>query len=388
MHIPTLFGAILLTAMLAGMSAHSQEEQDTDSEKELPSIILLENVHSDPSMLEVSTLLLPSMDEIGVRMRIDTVVAHFPASQTDWSLYTTQKGKEAPGLLAVFSWNCPAEDECYIYAVEGKSLALTSVPVGDGWKRETALAPKHTHSISSATNIAAGIREIVYSDLLLAFPQVARQANRPPKKVEQKPRNRLLAPHEEQQVEEVTAEPFVPPVIDHQDRKFWLDAAYMGAYPYPSSRTVHGISLGTTLYLAAHFAPALRIGALARREAAGENGRIYAYAFPVGLHMKFPMNVGPAIFSIAPVVQWDIILVSKQPVEREISASTHFDLSFGGETTWNVPMPRSDIELFFGAGILATVLSEEYSISGESIMDDVRLQFYWLAGVSKNVSAR
>jgi hypothetical protein len=54
---------------------------------------------------------------------------------------------------------------------------------------------------------------------------------------------------------------------------------------------------------------------------------------------------------------------------------------------WRVPMPRKGLELFFGAGILATLFSEDYLIDDEKIIDRTKLQFYWLAGVSKNIFA-
>lgn len=390
-HIRLFIGALLLFfAGLFSAKVYAQlSDNIAESKVSAPSILLLENENTHPSIFEVSDKLLPKMEKIGVRVRVDAA-KQFPANQTDWSNYSAKKAKEIPGLLAVFSWYCPGVDECYIYLVEPQSLALSSIPVGDGWRNapgEKSIESRGdlagTVNVATATNIAAGISAAIYGELLFELPIISAQANHP--QTEDMTKKIMETRPEETKVEVITTEPFVPPVLNHGERKLWLEAGYIGAYPYPSNGTIHGIFLGATLYLKKHFAPAIRVGGMAWRSQSGENGSVDAYNFPIGLHFKFPMNLGPAIFSIAPVVQWDMVLVRKNPNVDSGTTNFQSDVSFGGETSWNVPMPKSDIELFFGAGILATVLSEAYSISGEVIMDDTRLQFYWLAGISKNI---
>lgn len=368
-----------------------KEDSQLAKEELSPSIVLLENTSSSPTMLEVSDLLLSDLERIGVRVRIDTI-PEYPLSQDDWSRYTIGKAKESIGLLAVFSWNCPESDVCFVYMVEPQSLALVSFPIGKNVRkrllRNNELKSKdiRRHEVT-AKNIAAGIREILYEDALLTFPKVSRRANRS-SKVNPEISPQLVVPKEEQPAKKTPIETFTPSLSNHQSLALWLDFGYWGAYPYPSPDTVHGVLLGTTFYVKKHFAPSLQAGFLGRRKNKGENGVISAYHFPFALHLKFPISIGPAIFSIAPVIQIDAIRVRKNPTAGKLRSYGEWNLSFGGATTWNVPMPKRDWELFFGAGILATVVSPSYSIAQEVIMADTRLHFFWLAGMSWNIISK
>ena len=196
-----------------------------------------------------------------------------------------------------------------------------------------------------------------------------------------------LQPTSDKSVRNVEYETFQPPIPTSDRRLLWLDFAYLGVYPYPSSRTIHGIAPGVSVFVHRRLALSIRVGGLARRKNIGQLGTIHAYHMPVTTGIQFPFTVGAALFSVGAIIQYDAIWARAETTRNETVDKYYSDFSFGGETLWRVPMPRKGLELFFGAGILATLFSEDYLIDDEKIMDRTKLQFYWLAGVSKNIFA-
>ncbi|MBN2528352.1 MAG: hypothetical protein JXR76_18330 [Deltaproteobacteria bacterium] len=356
----------------------------------LASIILLTNGDMSPDVAAVEKKLTSDLKRLRVQIQVDK--AAMPRTATQWSDYTARKAKETPGLLAVFSWNCLENNVCYLHIVEAQSLAHTSIPVGvvqEDVPNALNGAAADTSDVVTEDNIAAGIREVMYSEYLFDVPKIANQANHPKTAAPSRPAADYLRWKKKDALDEnalLSGDSFRPPAnYDRSEHPIWMEFGYLGAFPYPASRTIHGIMLGLTFYLHKHFAPTIRVGGLARRRDSGMYGTINAYNMPVGLYLRFPINIGQATFSIAPVAQFDIIWSRADTFLHEKLDKYFLDLSVGGETTWHLPMPGRDIELFVGAGILATFFSDTYTIYDENVMPDTSLQFYWLAGVSKNL---
>ena len=386
-----ILSALLLYCFSAVVLAQADDTSSTDDASagtavDTVSIVLVDTGEPVPNLNDVAQLLVPELQDVGVQVQLDAV-EQVPENQDDWEQYTLRKSSEVPGLLGVFSWQCAGGKGCRILVMETQSLSLTSIPVGD----HRAYVVKNGNGPGAdkvrARNIAGGIEEVVKGELLFALPQVARQANDPSGKKYSRFRARSTAANQAKKPI-VVVEKFEPPEFDRTAHRLWLEFGYLGNYPYPASRTQHGISFGMTVFIHRHFAPSLRIGGLGRRKETGQAGEMVAYQVPVGLHLQFPIYIGAAIFSIAPVAQYDYTWSRADTILGEVLDQYWSDFSFGGETTFRVPMPQKSLEIYFGAGILATLFSEDYEIYHEKVMPETKLQFYWYAGFSKNVFAR
>lgn len=378
------------------LPATAQEDSNTDADgsedvdaqvRDKASIVLLERGNTLPALNDVTRILIPDLEKVGVQIQIDAVVES-PNTQEEWATYVVEKNKEIPGLLGVFGWNCEGGGECQLYAMESRSLALTVLPVGDSRIRVfQSENPTDAQSVT-ANHVAAGIREMVYGDFLFTLPRVSRHVNDPATEREQPAHQYQYSTEDDgDDTPVVVVETYKPPVVDRTTHRVWLEFGYIGNYPYPASGTQHGVSLGMTIFLHKHFAPSLRVAGLARRKADGRLGTIEAYQVPVSIQLQIPFYVGPAVFAIAPMAQYDYTWARADTKEGELLNSYWSDFSFGGETTWRVPMPRKNLDIYFGAGILATLFSEDYYIREEKVMPMTKLQFYWLAGLSKNIFA-
>ncbi len=354
-----------------------ENENDQDS----ASIILVETEGSEPAAAEVEALLQRDLSRIAVRIYTESL-SQFPENISEWTTYTVEKSADTAGLLAVIGWRCVKRDDCRLVVVESRSLTVTTIPVGDirGTTHETSVYPL------PPTHIAAGIREILYGEYLFELPRVSQQVNHPKPSLGRSHRTGGdLQSSSDKSVRNVEYETFQPPILQSDRRLLWLDFAYLGAYPYPSSRTIHGIAPGVSFFVHRRLALSVRVGGLARRKNIGQLGTIHAYHLPITTGIQFPFTVGSALFSVGAIIQYDAIWARAETTRNETVDKYYSDFSFGGETLWRVPMPRKGLELFFGAGILATLFSEDYLIDDEKIIDRTKLQFYWLAGVSKNI---
>ncbi|MBN2714628.1 MAG: hypothetical protein JXX14_02160 [Deltaproteobacteria bacterium] len=381
------FAPGLFAAEDKGASAIAADVQTDSNSFDTVSILLVstgDNGPTVPTVNDVTKILAPELEKIGVQIRLDALEKP-PLDQDAWATYSLDKSLEIPGILAVFNWQCAEDRGCRVFVMETHSLALSSIPVGEERAPIVRDGNMPDSDDINAENIAAGIKEAVYGELLFALPQVSRHANDPSLKTA----STIRAQSKSSEVDAplVVVEKFVPPVYDRTAHRLWLEFGYIGNYPYPASRTQHGVMLGMTVFLHKHFAPALRVGGLARRHDKGQMGDMVAYQVPVSLLLQFPMYIGATVISIAPVVQYDYNWARSDTVLNETLNQYYSDFSFGGETTFRVPMPKKSIEIFYGAGILATLFSEPYITYHEKIIPATQLQFYWYAGFSKNLFA-
>jgi hypothetical protein len=128
--------------------------------------------------------------------------------------------------------------------------------------------------------------------------------------------------------------------------------------------------------------PAVSVGWLGVQEGTDELGvaRYHGIPIQVGLRIAFP--VGPATFALAPVGRLDVLFVTADPAgPRGAETGVELELHMGGQTTWNLPLPRG-IEALLGAGILGTVLGRDYEVQGARAIPASTLRFGWWVGVA------
>jgi hypothetical protein len=349
------------TCSLLCVATHAARADDTAR------IVLLSVPGNFPNAESVRTTLAEDLARVEVAVDIIQRVS-LPASDSEWTTLAREQATERPGTLALFGWRCVPPDPCELFVSEVRGGAVALIPV-----KPIADAPSTDEQSVLAFALAATAREAVWGGLLLEMNRLVDEGARPE-----------TSPPSGQRLPEPHQGPVETGGLARAHRPWlWFEGGYHGEYPHPQGRSEHGPFFGLAFSPGKNIVPVLRVGWLGITEGDGTNGAIEAYSFPFELELRVAFPIGPAMFSLAPIVRLDLIVATANPEgPRKESSSVDTDLHVGGMTTWHTPLPGGRLEALVGVGVLATIIGNDLDIDGETMIPASKLRIVWSAGVA------
>jgi hypothetical protein len=223
-----------------------------------------------------------------------------------------------------------------------------------------------------ANAITVAIRESVFGNLLIEMDRVAAEAERS--------YVFFKGADGAEEADSVVNEPQQAPVSRFR-ALFWLEGAYIGAFPFPDNGVVNGARWGAVACPIPHVAPSLHIGWMGMRDASNAVGSVASSMIPVEAAVRIVIPVGMSHISLAPTLRLDLSISSLRPEDEERDTAFDVALLLGGMTYWSVPLPKDRMELVFGAGLMATVIGTDIEIDDQIVLEKSPFSVVWTAGL-------
>ncbi len=330
----------------------------------LPRITVLSVPENEPAAQEIIQVLTGHLLEMDILVE-PWAASSLPEDTPTWLVTAAEAAADSPGTVVLFGYRCNAQT-CSLYVVEPRSRSLVELPVQ---------VPQHG-DLSTAYALAATAREALLGPL---FPELRRLAlhGENPGPPPPSPDSAWLRPplEEERQQAKGPRRPWL-----------WLEGGYHGDHPHPDGHPIHGPWLGVVLEPREVVGVVLSVGWLGIREGNVSSGTARTHRLTSTLAVRIIFPIGPSHISVAPLVRIDAVFAEKVPAASATTSSTDVEIQAGGITTWHLPF-SSRLEAVIGAGVLATILSEEYTFDAgygieETAIPSSVLRVIWLAGVS------
>jgi hypothetical protein len=164
---------------------------------------------------------------------------------------------------------------------------------------------------------------------------------------------------------------------------FHLEGGYQGDHALPDGQPLHGPWLGVTLTPTPMLRPALSVGWLGLGRGEIEAGEVVSHRLTASLSLRLVFTMGLASVSLAPVGRLDVVFSEADPTaaHEPTESGTELELHAGGTTTWRLPLPARDLDAVVGVGVLASLLSSDVEVDGETAVRASSLRITWHVGV-------
>ncbi len=304
--------------------------------QELPRVVLLSVVSREPSGKAVGDLLKAQLAEIEIGLEVTAVeLGRAPLGPSGW--LKRAETSRAPGTVAVFGYSCK-EKKCSLHIIDPENKSSSRLPV----------RPRSGTSRTEA--LAATIREALIGPLLPEMKRLIGEGADPstPRRSGESPwgefKNKRGKPKKQNH-------PWL-----------WTDGGYIGDHAHKEGHPLHGPWIGLAMEPVELLGVMLSVGWLGIRRAEVETAGASVQRLFFSMSLPLILPVGPARISLAPTGRFDVAFADIDNTGRADERLNRFEFQLGGLSVWHLPLSWR-LEIFVGAGVLVSVISEETKVS-------------------------
>jgi hypothetical protein len=333
---------------------------------DLPRIV----VFSIPEAKPAANKIVEIIDRHLVDLEIDLIIESrnlglLPTNTSQWLEQAKKAAADTPGTVATFGYKCD-QSNCIVYCIEPRSAALLEFSVE---------VPDHA-DLDAAFALAAAMRETLLGPVFPELKRLVREGKNPGPPPPA-PESVWLKPPLEKERKRTP---------ELKRSWLWLEGGYQGDHPHPDGHPIHGAWFGLNMEPRKMIGAVISVGWMGIREGEISPGTAKVHRITSSLALRIIFPVGPAHISIAPLGRLDVTFVELIPNNRSGTSWADLELQAGGLTTWHLPLnPR--LEAIVGAGVLASILSNEISIYNaaddkEVAIPATSLRVVWMVGIA------